>query len=312
MKVSLITTALNEENSIKFFLDSVLKQTKLPEELIIVDGGSTDRTVESIKYYVLSINRIKIRLIVKRGNRSVGRNIAIKNSTGDIIAVSDSGCILDKNWIAKITRPFSDKNVDVVAGYYKGKAKNIFQKCLIPYVLVMPDKLDAKTFLPSARSMAMRKSVWKKTGGFPEKYSHNEDYVFSRMLKRSNAIIFFAKSAIVYWLPRENINESFIMFFRFAFGDAEAGIWRPKVMLLYLRYIFGIALVILYLNTKSNLLLFIIYYLFVTYILLSILKNYKYVNHPMAFLYLPVLQLVSDAAVILGMSYGIIKRIMRK
>jgi len=134
MKISLIATIFNEENSIKNFLDSILLQSKNPDEIVLVDGGSTDRTIEGIKKYESRIKKKKItfKLIVKIGNRSKGRNEAIRNAASDIIVCSDAGNILDKNWLKNISKPFEDKSVDVVAGYYKGLAKNVFQKCLIP------------------------------------------------------------------------------------------------------------------------------------------------------------------------------------
>ena len=51
MKVSFITTVFNEENSIQKLLDSLLKQSKKLHEVVIVDGGSSDKTIERIKNY---------------------------------------------------------------------------------------------------------------------------------------------------------------------------------------------------------------------------------------------------------------------
>src|SRR3989338_7358403 len=156
MRISFIATIFNEEKTIEVFLTSVLSQSILPDEIILVDGGSTDATVEKVqnaKFKVQNYN-VKFKIIVKRGNRSVGRNEAITHARGDIIVCSDAGCELDKDWIKHITKPFKDMSVDVVAGYYKGKSQTIFQKCLIPYVLVMPDRVDLNNFLPATRSMA--------------------------------------------------------------------------------------------------------------------------------------------------------------
>lgn len=313
MKISLITTLLNEEKTVGKFLDSILKQTRLPDEIIIVDGESSDKTVDKIENQKSKIKNFncKFKVFIKKGDRSVGRNQAIKHATGDIIACSDAGNILDKKWVENITRPFKEKNVDVVAGYYKGLPRNVFQKCLIPYVLVMPDKVNPDDFLPATRSIAFRKVIWKKVGGFPEKFSHNEDYIFANRLKKIKANIFFAKDAVVYWIPRKNYKESFIMFFRFSLGDAESKIIRTRILLLFARYIFGLYLIFLSLLYKSLIPFFFLLVLLVLYILWSICKNYKYINDKKALIILPLLQFTADGAVLIGTSIGVLRSMKR-
>lgn len=308
-KISFITTVFNEENNIDKLLDSLISQTILPDEIIIVDGGSNDSTISKIKKYnsISKTKKIKLHLFVKKGNRSIGRNEAIRHANSEIILCSDAGNILDKKWIENITKPFSDKDIEVVAGYYKGKPKNIFQKCLIPYVLTMPDKIKAFDFLPATRSMAFKKSIWSKIGGFPEEFSHNEDYVFANYIKKIKTRIFFAKDAIVYWLPRDNFKQSFIMFFRFAYGDAESKIIRPKVIILFIRYIFGVLIFMISIYCKSYLILIAILILFIFYILWSILKNFHYINDYRAIFLLPALQITSDIAILSGTFFGTIK-----
>lgn len=320
MKISFITTVFNEEKTIGNLLESLFKQSRLPDEVVIVDGGSTDNTLLMIsdftseesmsmpRHHPRWVNKnIKFMMLKKRGNRAVGRNEAIRNAIGDIIVCSDAGCILDKDWIKNVTEPFKDPKVDVVAGYYKGIAKNVFQKCLIPYVLVMEDKVDPDNFLPASRSMAFKKSIWEETGGFPEQLSHNEDYTFAKKLKKINTRIVFVKDAIVYWTPRENLKEAFVMFFLFALGDAESGIIRPKVVLLFARYLTGSGLVITFFILKLPLIQNFLFIILLVYIAWSILKNYKYVKHWKASIYLPLLQLTSDVAVISGTTFGFIK-----
>ena len=320
VRLSLIITVFDEQSTISKFIESVLSQSKLPDEFIIVDGGSSDRTVAKIqnsKFKIQNYN-IKFKILVKKGNRSIGRNEAIRNAKGEIILCSDSGCVLDKNWIKNIMEPFRDQKVDpdsigvdVVAGYYKGRPKNVFQKCLIPYVLVMEDRINKSEFLPATRSMAFRKNIWKKIGGFDEKYSHNEDYIFANKLRSSGAKIVFAKNAVVYWSPRKNIKEAFTMFFRFAFGDGESGIIRNKVMLVFARYIFYLYLIILFLLIKSLYILLLIIIMPTIYILWVIKKNYEYVGDLRAFVILPILQIVSDLAVLVGTGLGIIESLIK-
>ena len=307
MKTSLICTVLNEEATINSFLHSIVKQTKNLEEIIIVDGGSTDGTVKVISNFVSQHKNLKLTLLRKNGNRSIGRNEAIRYAKADIILSTDAGCMLDKDWVKNIIEPFKNTDVDVVAGYYKGYAKTLFQQCLMPYVLIMPDKIDPDNFLPAGRSLAFKKTIWKKVKGFNEKYSHNEDYVFAKDLKKIGARIVFKDNAIVYWIPRDNLRESFYMFFRFAYGDAEAGIFRPKVILLFTRYIIVILFVSFYIISKSTLIINFLFVIFILYVFWAIIKNYKYARHWQAFYILPLIQFTADLAVMIGTVFGIFR-----
>jgi glycosyltransferase involved in cell wall biosynthesis len=314
MRVSFITTVFNEEKTIEKLLYSLFNQSKLPDEIIIIDGGSKDRTVEHIKKIFSAVKeeklkQIKKKVFVKHGNRSVGRNEAIRKATNQIIVCSDSGNILDKNWIKEITLPFNDKKVDVVAGYYQGKANTIFQKCVIPYALVMSDKVNPRNFLPATRSVAFKKVTWEQVGGFNESLSHNEDYVFARKLQQEKTKIVFAPKALVYWMPRNNLKQTFSMLWRFAFGDAEAGILRNTVIYLFTRYILGLYFIFLCLLYRSRLGFLLAGILLILYILWSIQKNYRYVNNKKAFLFLPIIQFTADAAVLSGTILGSLKQI---
>jgi len=284
-KVTVVVTVLNEIKDIKFLLDSLTKQSK---EIIIVDGGSTDGTWEYLQ------KQKSIKAYQKIGNRSVGRNYGISKTRTDIIAFTDAGCIPHANWLEELIRPFSNKSVQVVSGYYEGMAKNIFEKCLIPYVLVMPDKIPTE-FFPSTRSMAMRKGV----GLFNEKLSHNEDYAFAVMLNKNGVEFCFAPKAIVSWIPRRDLTSAAWMFLRFAIGDIQAGILRPKVKLIFLRYY---AFFFLFFIHPAFTLLTI------PYIVWSITKNYRYVRDLRAVFWLPVLQITSDLCVIFGTIMGALSK----
>lgn len=313
MNIAFITTVYNEEQTIDDFLDSLFGQSKMPNEIIIVDGGSTDNTCRNIKNFKVRIKKYKGRfiLLTKKGNQSVGRNQAIRHARGEIIACSDAGCILDKDWLQNITEPFKNKNVDVVAGYYKGIAKSVFQKCLIPYALVMPDKVNAENFLPATRSVAFTKSIWKLAGGFDQRLSQGEDFAFAHVLKKIQANIVFEKDAIVFWEPRKTFQDAFLMMYLYAQGDAQSSMFRPKVILLFLRYLVGILLLVLFLIGKSHFLFILLSSIFILYLVWAVFKNYRYVKEWPALFILPILQLTADVAVIGGTLYGILKRNIR-
>ena len=289
MKVSFITTVLNEAKTINDLLDSLQQQTQKPDEIIIIDAGSTDQTIKLIKSHSL-----KTKLIIKKGfNPSQARNFAIKQAKHSILALSDAGCRLDKHWLKRITQPFKNKQVDAVAGFYLPDAKTVFQKCLAPFVVVIPDKLDKKTFLPSSRSIAFRKSAWQKAGQYPEHLRFCDDLVFAANLKRATNMK-VEPQAIVHWYQDKNLFQFFNQIKNYASGDVQAK-YKPHLKRIYTtfgRYLIFISLPIV----------------FPLYLLWPIVKHFRYVNHPLAIIYLPILQITADIGIMLGSLYGLLKR----
>ncbi len=289
MKVSFITTILNEEKTIIDLLDSLQQQTQKPDEIIIIDAGSIDKTTKLIKSHSL-----KTRLITKKDfNPSKARNYAVKQAKHSILALSDAGCRLDKYWLKRITQPFKNKQVDAVAGFYLPDAKTVFQKCLAPFVVVMPDKLDKKTFLPSSRSIAFRRSAWEKAGQYPEHLRYCDDLVFAKNLKQKTKLI-VKPQAIVYWYQADNLIQFFKQIKNYASGDVQAK-YQPhlkKILTTFGRYLIFISLPII----------------FPFYLLWPIIKHFRYVNHPLAIIYLPILQITADIGIMLGSLYGLLKR----
>ncbi|AIY90184.1 glycosyltransferase family 2 protein [Geoglobus acetivorans] len=250
-KISLITTLKNEAESIRTFLDSILNQTKIPDEIIIVDGGSTDGTVKVLKEYALYFEEknIRYKIIIKKGaNIAQGRNLAIKNSSGDIIACTDAGCILDKRWLEEITKPL-ERNpiVDVVSGWYEplitSKFESIVAELTYPKLKKVSKNIDK--FLPSSRSIAFKRKCWEKVGGYPEWLYTAEDTLFDLRLKEAGCKFIFNPNAIVYWKVRENVKKLFKQYYQYAKGDGFAGIFHLKYLISsYIPTIAGILLLL--------------------------------------------------------------------
>lgn len=237
-KVSLICTLKNEESSIKGFLDSLLSQSRFPDEIIIVDGGSTDRTPEVIRSYIAKGSQIK--LIIREGvNIAEGRNIAIENARYDLIAAADAGCRVDKNWLENLIKPFEEEQkIDVVSGWYEAEAVSNFEKSAaeITYPKLEDILKNPDEFLPSSRSVAFKKSAWKKVGGYPERLTFaGEDTLFDLNLKKAGFKFAFAPQAVVYWKVRPNLRSLCKQYYLYARGDGEAGVFFKRYLSLLLK-----------------------------------------------------------------------------
>ncbi len=309
MKTTLIVTVLNEEKNVDKFFKSLFSQTKFPDELIIVDGGSDDKTVDKIGEQIKqNKKKFPIRLLIRKGNRSIGRNFAIKNSLNKIILATDFGCTLDRDWVKNISIPFENPKIDVVSGFYKPVTGSVFKKCLSTYTCVMANKVNKQEFLPSSRSIAFRKKVWEKNK-YPEWLDTCEDLVFAKKIKEKGARFEFVREAFVNWQQKNNFREAFFQLLGYAKGDGRALFIRPQVPLIYLRYFLGLYFLFLCIIERSWQSLILFPVLISLYFAWAIKKNYRYVNNEKAFIFLPLLQVISDIAVLIGTTYGMIRRI---
>jgi glycosyltransferase involved in cell wall biosynthesis len=243
VSVTLILTVKNEQTTIQPLLESICQQTKQPNEIIIVDGGSSDSTVNIIETYQ---KKLPINLIVLPNvNIAQGRNIAIKNAKNDIIASTDGGCVLDKKWLEKIISPFEiSKETDVVSGAYLPLCEDKFQELASQIIFPDVSKLD-ENFLPSARSIAFKKALWEKVAGFPENLRTAEDTVFDMKLKKLGARFVLSKDAIVFWRVRKNLSEVFKQFYNYAKGEGSARFYPFNYLIRY-GFFSGLVLLILF------------------------------------------------------------------
>jgi glycosyltransferase involved in cell wall biosynthesis len=234
IKISLISTVLNEEKVIKYFINSIVKQTKKPDEFIIVDGGSKDKTYKILKE--ISKNHYWIKVYQKIGaNISEGRNYAIKKSKNGIIVVCDSGTIYKKDWLEKLIKEFKEKNADVGFGKTLPLTKTKFQKILAKSI---------KQRFGSSRNIIFKKRVWEKIGGYPEDLRIGEDTLFNERIKKQNFNIILIPNAIGYWEMRNNLNDFKKQFYNYGYWD---GIAYKKYHLLPLHHkiaVLGITILI--------------------------------------------------------------------
>jgi len=226
MKTSLICTVFNEEKSIISFIKSLNNQIEKPDEVVIVDGGSSDNTVDLIKRHLSK--DFKLNLIVDPscsrkycvGPIAKGRNIAIENATHEIILVTDAGCALSEKWVFEMKRSFSG-NVDVVSGNYSANPGNSFQNYIAHMFCPTISVNNPKDFLPSSRSLAFKKKIWIQVGGYPTNSYTGEDTKFDlEMFKVTDAVTFNEK-AIVYWDLPKNWREMIIKVFNYGVGDGQ-------------------------------------------------------------------------------------------
>ncbi len=258
MNVSIICTVFNESHTISKLLTSLANQTRLPDEIILVDGGSTDDTVAILQAYAAQ-SHVPVRVIVEAGaNISRGRNIAIEAAAGPIIASTDAGVCLADHWLAELVKPFADKQtsevletsevykpVSIVAGFFLPDPQTIFEVAMSATVLPTLADINPATFLPSSRSVAFLKSSWAQVGGYPEWLDFCEDLIFDFRLRDLFGTFAFAPQAIAYFQPRSTLSAFFKQYYYYARGDGKADLFRLRHVIRYFTYLIALPALIM-------------------------------------------------------------------
>lgn len=246
MKVSVICTVLNEGQAIHKLLDSLAQQTRRPDEIIIVDGGSSDDTVAILEDFAQR-RSLSLRVIVAPGaNISRGRNLAIEAAAGPIIASTDAGVRLDPRWLEELLRPFeATPGPAVVAGFFTPDPHTAFEVAMGATVLPAVSDINPATFLPSSRSIAFLKSSWRAAGQYPEWLDFCEDLIFDFRLRYEAGPFAFAPQAVVYFRPRGSLRAFFKQYYQYARGDGKADLWRKRHAVRYLTYLVGLPFLLL-------------------------------------------------------------------
>lgn len=239
--VSLITTVRDEERSIAALLDSILAQTRPPDEVVVNDCCCTDRTMEIVAQYGQ-----RLPLVTTAGGRNIsqGRNRAIRAARGMWIACTDAGLRLDPRWLAQIVAPLEQGQADLSAGFFQAAPQTPFERILGAVAYPRLEEVDPERFLPAGQSMAFARAAWEAVGGFPEEQPYGEDLLFSLRLLQAGYRKCFVPGALVYFRPRSSIGAFFRQYRNYAYGDGLAGLWPWRHALRYGSYAAGLGLLI--------------------------------------------------------------------
>ncbi len=315
--VSLITTVLNEGNNLADWLDGILSQTVLPEEIIIVDGGSKDGTWEMLVEKSGQNNLIKV--WQHTGNISVGRNFAISKAVGEIIVVTDAGCTYDINWFKKVVEPIlSGKSSFAATGFgpWFKPGDGLLTRLIAAATTPAPREFK-RNWLPSSRSVAFKKEVWQKAGGYPEWIPLCEDVVFDLKVKKAGFDTEYVREALVFWRPRTTLTKYFKQLFGYTRSDGHGKLWFYRQITRYVVYLAGA--VLFYSVVKFN-----IYFVFVLFAGVFIYmkkfwlrwsefsRTLSVSKRIAGFIFLPLVVVCGDVAKMCGWPVGVYERLSGK
>ena len=232
---SIIIPCYNSAKYLDKLLSALRKQTVKPNEIIIVDDGSTDNTKEVIGGF----SGMNIKYFWKKNaGPAKARNFGAKKSKGELLLFVDSDCVPENDWLEEMIKPFSDKKVGGVQGRYKTLQKEIIARFVQieieeRYELMQKAMKEKTLDWIGSYSAAYRAKAYNALGGFDESFpmASGEDPELSYRLQKSGYRIVFNENAVVYHThPNKLMKYLKTKFFRAYFRPKMYSAHKEKIL----------------------------------------------------------------------------------
>jgi glycosyltransferase involved in cell wall biosynthesis len=214
-KYSIIIPSFNRADEIKELVRSIqnLRFDRNKFEVLIVDDGSTDNTIELLKKYQEEANYTLTYCSQNNQGPGAARNKGTQEADGDFFIFIDSDCTVPESWLSEINTALNDNKADAFGGpdTYRDdfpailKAINYSMTSFITTGGLRGKKgKKLAKFYPRSFNMGISRQIIKKIGGFGS-LRHGQDIEFSNRIIKSGAKIVFVANAPVYHKRRTNI-----------------------------------------------------------------------------------------------------------
>lgn len=230
-KVSVIVPVLNEEKYIKNCLESILNQDypKTCLEIILVDGISSDKTVDIIKEYTKNYDFIKLFLNEKK-IIPCALNIGIKNAAGKYIVRMDAHASYEKDYISKCIEYLKVTKCANVGGTTVVRGKNFIQKVVAaayhsPFALGASKHYseDYEGYTDTVAWGAFEREYLLKIGLYDENLPRSEDDDLNFRITEQGDKIFVTPNIKSVYYPRDTFSKLFFQYFGY-------GKWKVAVI----------------------------------------------------------------------------------
>lgn len=222
--VSVVIPVRNEEASLPELIESLRAQTLSPAEVLIVNGGSIDRTAEVARSLTAGDDRFRL-LDAEAGTPGRNRNLGAEAAAHEWVAFTDAGTRPEPVWLEELVKAAEeDAAAEVVYGNYEPVVSNFFERCAaLAYPPPKASRPGGKRLRgPSTASMMLRREVWRKLGGFPDLRAA-EDLIFMGRIADAGFRVAWAPGATVWWQMQPTLVRTFRKFVLYSKHNVWAG-----------------------------------------------------------------------------------------
>lgn len=185
MNISVVIPAYNEEKYLPKTLASLARLDRKPDEIIVIDGGSTDKTAK--------VGRSLGAKVVTVEHRGIGyaRQKGLEAAKGDVIAFTDSDTIVSADWLTKIEETLSKPGVSGVFGIFHVPDGWWLYRFYINKLQPVLNGLNNLIGVPMApgQNIAFWRDKALSVGGFPIDFKIAEDIEMARRLQTVGSVV---------------------------------------------------------------------------------------------------------------------------
>jgi rhamnosyltransferase len=207
MLVSVVIRTLNEETYLRELLTAIHRQeqTDFSVEVVIVDSGSTDRTLEIAESFGARITTIQ------KSGFTFGRslNLGCDFANGDIFVLISGHCIpVNNDWLANLIAPLMSGDAGYSYGRQRGRNSTKYsERQLFDKYFPASSRLQTEEFFCNNANSAILKSVWEKYS-FNEEVTGLEDMYLSKQYVADRGVIAYVAEAPVFHIHNESWSQT--------------------------------------------------------------------------------------------------------
>lgn len=309
--VAVVLPVLDEAESLPALLADLAGQEPPLAEMVVVDAGSTDGTLELLRTEAGRIPALRL-LELPGATAGRGRNAGIEASSARVVVTLDAGSRVRPRFVAALSAPVLSGGSTVAVGVGEPDARTPFERAAGWFTLraFKPDDAAGpigSEFLPAGRSgVCFAREAWKAAGGYPPALPWGEDKVFLRALRSAGREIVAVPDAVVRWRPRRSLGELYRQYRNYGRGDALARIDRQNELVTMGLYLAGAVLAVL-LALGSRTAGALLAAGAVGYLSLFVLSARRALGADVALAWVPAIRLVVDVAKMHGFVEGLVR-----
>jgi glycosyltransferase involved in cell wall biosynthesis len=235
---SIIIPCYQEESHIEAVLRTAMDQDYCPDliEILVVDGGSTDRTRAIVRALSALDPRIQL-LHNPRRIQAAAMNLGIRHSRGDVIIRMDAHAEYAVNHVSTSVRVLRQTGAFNAGGAQRPRPRGMFQRA-VSAALASPlgvggaayRDVTREGFVDTVWNGAFRREAFELAGLYDANAVTNEDAELNQRILEAGGRIYLSREVVAFYYPRDSLGGLIRQYFAYGRGRARTLLRRRKLL----------------------------------------------------------------------------------